>query len=85
MNLREMLEQEIANGGQFGSLHDILRSFAIQGGTRAQAQRTLNDMRGEGRPESADDLLLELLDVASGFCQPKWRLWPNEDGESHNP
>jgi len=52
------------------ALHD----FKEGGGEQAEAYSTLEKLRSELGPEQ-EDLLLEVMDVVSGFCNAKDRIW----------
>jgi hypothetical protein len=54
---------------------EILREHRDLGLTRQDACDALEGLRG-GMDESTEDRVLEVLDVASGFCAPHLRVWP---------
>lgn len=75
-DLSMLLARKMAEGATFAELHEIIQAFARHGGTKDDAEQIINHMRKQDRPEQEDDLLLDLLDVVTGFCQQKWRVWP---------
>lgn len=73
--LSSLLDMKVSGGASFVELHEILRAFAHGGGTKDEAELIISEMRKHDRPQREDDVLLDLLDVVTGFCQPKWRIW----------
>jgi hypothetical protein len=58
----------------FGERVDILRAFRDRGLTAKQAEEALQQMRG-GTDGESEDQILELLDIAVGWCGPGVRVW----------
>ncbi|MCO7224748.1 hypothetical protein [Pleionea sp. CnH1-48] len=52
----------------------ILKKYEQSGGSQSDAIDTLESMR-VGLEEEYEDKLLEMLDVASGFCNSKFKVW----------
>jgi hypothetical protein len=52
----------------------ILRQFRDRGMTADSAYAALESLRGAGA-DSTEDLILEIMDIVSGFCAPHLRVW----------
>lgn len=59
----------------FGALHPLLREFEDRGGTGEGAMAVLERLRAEIRDDGVEDRILELMDVATGFCAVQLRIW----------
>ena len=53
---------------------DVLREFKSNGGTQKDALDTLKSVR-EKASEQYEDRVLEVMDIASGFCAPHSKIW----------
>jgi hypothetical protein len=53
----------------------LIRQFKEQGGSRDDAYRVLQELRAEQSLRDHEDLILELMDVVSGFCPEHLRIW----------
>jgi hypothetical protein len=62
------------------SLEDVfvsLSDFKKLGGTQAEALEVLAQLRSESRDdETVEDSILEMMDIASGWCAARFRVWP---------
>jgi hypothetical protein len=56
-------------------VHSILSDFKSLGGTQAEALEVLEQLRSESRDEETEDCILEMMDIASGWCAPRFRVW----------
>lgn len=52
----------------------LLGEYKEKGVTREQVRAWLQELRAEA-DESSEDKILELLDVVTGFCAPRLRVW----------
>lgn len=59
----------------FGELHQLLEEFRDQGGSSEDALAVLKRLRAEANDERIEDRILELMDVATGYCPPHLRIW----------
>jgi hypothetical protein len=71
---RRDIEAAIERGAALEEIVGILRKHRDDGTTAAAAAETLEVMRA-GADERTEDRLLEILDVATGFCRPEYRVW----------
>ena len=74
-DLKQQIDRAISENKNLGALWDILRDFKLNGGDQQVALDTLQSMR-EGASEDYEDRILEVMDFASGWCQPSSRIWP---------
>lgn len=70
--LRDLIAREASPAELMGAL----KRFRDEGGTRAAAERALEELRAEGLRKAGDDRVVEMLDVARGSCCSERRLWP---------
>ena len=54
----------------------LLIEFKEAGGTQADAYHLLASLRNE--PGMNEDLVLDLLDLVTGWCYPSNRIWPGQ-------
>lgn len=73
--LRKQVRDGVAAGQPVPELRKLLVDFACDGGRCETAQAILEELRTASEEEPAEDVLLELLDFATGFCQPELRIW----------
>ncbi len=74
-DLRRRLRDGVGARLSFGALRTIVVDFAARGGRRDVATAVLDQLGAElGEP----DVLLDLLDVACGFCEPRLRIWSDD-------
>jgi NTP pyrophosphatase (non-canonical NTP hydrolase) len=54
-------------------------AFKSRGGSKEEAYEVLKDVRVLHQwNEETEDLILEVMDIVSGFCSPSLRIWENE-------
>jgi hypothetical protein len=54
----------------------VLSDFKSQGGTRTEALEILEGLRTEFQDDDdSEDYILEMMDIAAGFCAPRFRVW----------
>jgi hypothetical protein len=53
----------------------ILSNFKNSGGAQAEALDILEQLRAESPDEATEDYILEMMDIATGFCAPRLRVW----------
>lgn len=71
--LRRLVRPQPSLEDVFASLSD----FKTLGGTQAEALEVLEQLRAESRDdETQEDCILEMMDIASGWCNPRFRVWP---------
>lgn len=73
--LRKSVEQHLARASSLDELIAIVRWHRDRGESQEAVYATLESLRS-GLDEAAEDRLLELMDVVSGYCRPELRLWP---------
>jgi hypothetical protein len=56
----------------------ILNDFKKLGGTQAEALEVLGQLRSESPDEETEDCILEMMDIAGGWCNARLRVWPEE-------
>lgn len=86
--MREDLLTALQAGAGYPELHQLLVAFAQAGGTSDQAVAILEDLRAAPAPDALEDLVLELLDVATGWCAVHERVWnprQSRDGAAPSP
>jgi hypothetical protein len=64
----------LSGGASLADLIEILRVHKDQGLTQELAYDALVELRSTADGGS-QDRLLELMDVVSGYCQPKYSIW----------
>jgi anthranilate phosphoribosyltransferase len=74
-NVRQELASHIAAGADFMQLHALLAEYKRRGLTAAEIADVLEQLRRQMRSESDEDRVLELLDIAHGFCSPHLTIW----------
>lgn len=74
-DLRATLEVLISSGADLPQLRDALVQFAARGGTQADAEVVLRELRAQFTDEVQEDRVLELLDMVTGWCAPELRVW----------
>lgn len=77
MNAIGLKQQLIPNvqAGDFSQCLEVLREFKASGGKQSAAYDVLQELRMDQATEEAEDFVLEVMDVASGWC-PKGRgIW----------
>jgi hypothetical protein len=68
------VSQALARGASFNELFAILRAYKESGLTQRSAYESLELVRARvGEP--LDDIVMELMDIVVGFCNPRNRLW----------
>lgn len=74
-NLRERLLARLRVTKDLAVLRQELVEFAAQGGASHDAESVLRELRGLVESSEDEDVILELLDIASGWCAPRMRIW----------
>lgn len=64
----------LARGAPLSELIDIVHVHKARGLTQDVAYDALQELRTTA-DMSSEDRILELMDVISGFCQPRYRIW----------
>ncbi|MGE8035588.1 hypothetical protein B1B04_13690 [Lysinibacillus sp. KCTC 33748] len=73
--LETCIRYGLINHFKFFDLHKILKEYKDAGGKQNDAYVVLESLRGDFKKDSSEDLLLELLDVVTGFCSPHLWIW----------
>lgn len=73
-DLRSALEVLISSGADLPQLRGALVEFAARGGSRAKAEAVIRGLRAQFTDEVQEDLVLELLDLVTGWCAPELRV-----------
>jgi hypothetical protein len=64
----------LSKGGSLDEIAAILRRHRDLGLTQQAAYDVLQELRDHA-DEQAEDALLEVMDIVSGYCQPRYRVW----------
>ena len=80
LELAAALREAVARDADLFELADLLRNYRDAGGTRAEALAILGALRADVT-ESTEDRILEVMDFAAGYCQPRFRIWPDPPPE----
>ncbi len=71
LELREaVMEAECS----LAKLLEIVRRYKARGVSQEAARQALESLRVTAG-ESTDDILLEALDIVTGFCSPQQKIW----------
>ena len=68
------LREAVERGAPLEEIVGILRMWRERGLTAEDASKALELLR-EGADEQLEDRILEVMDIASGFCRPELRVW----------
>jgi hypothetical protein len=68
------IEAAIRRSASLDDLSAILRAYRQSGGSQAEAQQVLEELRGH-LDEELEDRLLEALDIVVGWCHARFRVW----------
>lgn len=60
------------------ALRAILLRYKASGVTAAQVAGLLHDMRTATHDEALEDVILDALDMVTGWCGPELRVWDEE-------
>lgn len=60
------------------ALRAILLRYKASGVTAAQVAGLLHDMRAATQDEALEDVILDALDMVTGWCGPELRVWDEE-------
>jgi hypothetical protein len=71
----EELEAAISAGVPLGQIIPTLREYRRLGVTRREVQLALEALRDQTRDEATEDRILEIMDIASGFCTRENTVW----------
>jgi hypothetical protein len=69
VNFKKAILESIKNGDNLMVQRDILIQFRDSGGTKKKAMIYLEDLRTNASNEILQDILLEIMDFASGWCK----------------
>jgi hypothetical protein len=76
--LRERFERAVRDaldtGTSLDGLTEVVRDFQSRGLSQAEATDSLGGLRAS-LAEGDEDRILELLDVVTGWCSPRMRIW----------
>lgn len=67
----------VSRGAPLSEVVGILREQKDLGVTRDVAYRSIEALLDQVDSKTSD-ALLEVMDVISGFCQVRYRVWPDE-------
>jgi len=70
----EVVRKALAAKAPFDELHSILVQYKADGGGQQEALAALQAMRASLDDET-EDLVLEMMECASGWCSPHARIW----------
>lgn len=57
------------------TLHAILLRYKASGVTAEQVESLLQELRGATQDEALEDVILDALDMVTGWCGPQLRVW----------
>lgn len=59
--------------------HDLLKKFKASGGSQEKAYSIVNSILDNymGKNEDIEDLVREILDFITGWCQKDMKVWEN--------
>jgi len=72
--LRELIDSTIRNGECFDDVLAMLRDYKEKGVEQAEVLILLESMRVHADDEYEDEIL-EILDIVTGCCQSRYRIW----------
>ena len=73
---RELLTVAMSTEASLTSLVSALQAFHDMGGTSTDAVSALESIRNDvAADEQVEDIILEALDIASGWCREDARIW----------
>ena len=78
---RDLLAALDAGAGLL-ALRAILLRYKASGVTAAQMAGLLHDMRAATQDGAREDVILDALDMVTGWCGPELRVW-DEAGAKH--
>jgi hypothetical protein len=69
------LETAIMTGRSLRQIVAALRDLRGAGVSRQEVERALQGLRSRAPDEAAEDRILEVMDVVSGFCRREDTVW----------
>ncbi|MEM6769083.1 MAG: hypothetical protein AAF597_00750 [Bacteroidota bacterium] len=75
-NLTQRSKTALHSSANLDELLLIVRQFKHEGGTQEEAEQSLMNLLSEDIDEPSDDLIREVLDFVTGWCQPSNTIWP---------
>lgn len=78
-SFEEAIRDALAREATLDELCELLREHRDRGLTQRAAYRALQELRPT-MDAPAEDALLEVMDVVSGWCAPARRVWSGEMG-----
>ena len=57
------------------TLHAILLRYKASGVTAEQVESLLQELRGATQDEALENVILDALDMVTGWCGPQLRVW----------
>lgn len=69
------LSAQLRAGADFAALYPLLRRYWDLGIDADAVLEHLRTLRGAMDDQAREDRVLELMDIACGFCSPALRLW----------
>ncbi len=75
---RDLLAALDARAGLL-ALRAILLRYQVAGATAAQVAGLLHDMSAATQDEALEDVILDALDMVTGWCGPQLRVWEGEN------
>lgn len=59
----------------FNRLYEILVDMKLTGVEKQKAYEVLESLRKEYPNEADEELILDIMDVVTGYCSPQNRIW----------
>ena len=77
--VKTILKEGISKKKNFSELREEIIKFKNNGGNQNEAQRILEELRNDNiENEETEDIILDLLDHVTGWCQEKFRIWKDD-------
>lgn len=74
-NFRRLILDAIATHHSLELIRGILVEYKNDGGTQTMALDILEKMRHDEKCNPYEDVILETMDIVSGFCNSQLRVW----------
>lgn len=76
-DLYEQTRAALSSDAELDELRELLVAYRSAGGSQADACEILARLlRIVPLDDPREDRLLEMMDFASGWCQPRYAVWP---------
>lgn len=77
--MKAILNKGIIESKSFFELRNVIVEFKENGGGQKEAEKILNELKTEFKDDEAkEEIILDLLDIITGWCQDKYRIWKDD-------